>query len=299
MACSFRAKYNVAEVDEAYAFDLTGCSFIGDPADGTVLFVTEKIGEQLKNLEGCRHCLVFVDEGVSVPPELRRENCLVKCADAQEAYGRYTRKIADREQKTERNRKYTRTPEGYLLGENAVIGEDCWIEPGCMIGHDVVIGRRAEIRTGTVIRNAVIGDDFRCAEYTVIGTEAYFFAGEPKFRIPSFGRVMIGNQVEIGSHAVIERGFNSDTVLMDRVKLDAQVSLGHDDLLEEEVQMTCGATLGGMVRVGRGAYIGMNATVKQRLTIGEGALVGMGASVISNVKAHSSVFGNPARRFGS
>lgn len=290
-------RYQVREIDGRFDFEITGSSFIGNPQDGTVLFLTKKIGNLLENLQGHRHCLVFIDNSILIPEEMRKENCFIKCDDPQITYGRFVEKIVVDEKKKQSNRAYTMTSEGYIIGENVIIGENAHIEPNCLIDHDVRIGKNAEIKYGSVIRNALIGDDFYCAESVVIGAEPYFFAGEPKFRIPSFGGVKIGNNVELGAHVLIEKGFNEQTIIYDNVKIDANVSLGHDDVLGRGVCITSGVTLGGMVNVGDGAYIGMNATIKQRLKIGENARVGMGAVVISNVKERTTVFGNPARRF--
>lgn len=289
-------RFNVKEIDDNYNFDITASSFIGRPIDGTVLFLTDKVKGLLLNMSGHKNCLVFVDDTIEIPDELKAYNCFVSCKDAQTEYGKFACRVSEEEKKVERLRKYTLTPEGYTVGENVIIGENSYIERGCLIDHDVVIGNGAEILFGSVIRHARIGDNFHCAENVVIGTEPYFYAGEPKFRIPAFGKVVIGDNVEFGSHVVIEKGFNSDTVIMDYVKLDAHVSIGHDDVLKKGVQMTCGATLAGMVNVGEGAYIGMNATVKQRLDIGEDAMVGMGSVVITNVKPGRHVFGNPAKK---
>ena len=116
-------------------------------------------------------------------------------------------------------------------------------------------------------------------------------------RIPSFGRVIIGKNVSVGAGTVIERGFNGDTQLRDNVKLDGNISIGHDYIICEHVKITAGATLAGFVEVRKNSYIGMNATIKQRVIVEEEAMVGMGAAVIKNVKKGTTVFGNPMKQF--
>jgi acetyltransferase-like isoleucine patch superfamily enzyme len=56
-----------------------------------------------------------------------------------------------------------------------------------------------------------------------------------------------------------------------------------------------GATVSGMVRVGRACYLGAGSHVIQRAAVGDGALVGMGAVVTRDVAANAVVVGNPAR----
>lgn len=292
--------YNVSNLDKNYAFEIYGASFIGEPRDETMLFVTAKVKHLLAKLKGHKHCLVFAEEGMEIPEELKVDNCFILSENPQLSYANFAIEI-DRIEKEKRGaRKYTLTPEGYYVGENVTIGEGAIIEPMAMIDHDVVIGKNARIGAGTIIRNAIIGDNFSCKEQTIVGSDSFFFAetGEEEFRIPSFGLVKIGNNVDLGAQAVIERGFNSHTILEDNVMIDSKVALGHDDVIGEHVTITAGATLAGLVTVGHHTYIGLNATVKQRIKIGANALVGMGAVVITNVKEDTKVFGNPAKKFG-
>lgn len=292
-------KYNVSQITPDYDFTITGVSFIGAPKDGTVLFVTKKVKGYLKNLALRKNCLVFIQEGIDIPDDYKTNNCFVVSEDPQLAYARFALKLNQIEKEKDRNRKYSLTPEGYYLGENVKIGENAVIEPCCRIGHDVVIGDNAFIGFGSNIENAEIGDCFVCQGRSAIGVDAFFMAeGENKFRIPSFGRVYIGNYVDISSNVTIERGFNSHTVIKGNTKIDSNVCIGHDDIIGENVVITSGASIAGLVSIGKNVYVGMNATVKQRLNIGDDAMIGMGSVVISNVKDGISVFGNPAVKFG-
>lgn len=293
-------EYNVSQINPQYNFVITGVSYIGKPVVGTVLFVTKKVKHLLKNLESVRSCLVFIQKGIDIPEEYKKGNCFIISDDPQLDYACFAVKLSQIEKEIDRNRKYTLTPGGYYIGENVKLGENVVIEPCCKIGHDVIIGDNAYIGFGSTINNAEIGRNFSCQERSTIGVDAFFMAeGENKFRIPSFGKVYIGNHVDISSNVTIERGFNSHTVIKDNTKIDSNVCLGHDDIIGEDVVITSGASIAGLVTIGKNVYIGMNATVKQRLTIGEGALIGMGSVVISNVKEGISVFGNPAVKFGN
>ena len=291
-------RFNVSELDSRYHFEVTGTSYIGDPQDGTVLFATGKVSGYLNNLQGHTGCLLFLEAGQNVPDGWTQDNCVVCSDEPVAAYGRFMQCIENREQALQEKRVRTLTPEGYWIGENVRIGENAVIEPGCLIDHDVVIGRDAKIGFGTVIRCAEIGDGFHCGAHARIGEDAFFPAEDAGgvFKIPSFGIVKIGNDVDLGSHVVIERGFNSRTILHDMVMADADVCIGHDDQIGEKVRIACGVKLAGMITIGTEAYLGVNASVKQRLTIGDKAVVGMGSVVISHVPADTTVFGNPARK---
>jgi len=73
------------------------------------------------------------------------------------------------------------------------------------------------------------------------------------------------------------------------------VVLTHDDVVEDAATLCAGVLLGGGVRVGRAAYLGMGASVRENVRVGEEAVVGMGAVVLSDVPARSTVVGVPAR----
>lgn len=291
-------RYNISKFNNKYNFEITASSYIGNPIDGTVLFVTKKVKSLLSNLRGHKHCMVFIEEGIDVPEEYSLNNCFYVSNNPQLDYGIFALELEKADLEQRKQYKYTLNDNGSYIGENVQFGKNVIIEPNCLIDHNVIIGDDAYIGFGSTIRNAIIGNNFRCYDHACIGADSFFMAetDERKFRIPSFGKVYIGNNVDLGCNVVIERGFNSDTKINDNVKIDANVCIGHDCNIEKETIVACGSNIAGFVDVGEKTYIGMNATVKQRLSIGNNAMVGMGASVITKVKDDISVFGNPARK---
>jgi sugar O-acyltransferase (sialic acid O-acetyltransferase NeuD family) len=75
------------------------------------------------------------------------------------------------------------------------------------------------------------------------------------------------------------------------------VTLTHDDIVEDFATLCAGVALGGTVRVGRRAYIGMSAAIRERSWIGPDAIVGMGAVVLDDVPEGETWLGVPARRY--
>lgn len=73
-----------------------------------------------------------------------------------------------------------------------------------------------------------------------------------------------------------------------------RVVLTHDDVVEDGATLCAGVTLGGSVRVGTGAYLGMSCSVREGLRIGAGATVGMGAVVLADVPDGQTWVGVPA-----
>ena len=96
------------------------------------------------------------------------------------------------------------------------------------------------------------------------------------------------------------------SILLRNVTLTAAVTLGshvvampsvtftHDDDVADFATFAAGVSLGGGVRVGRAAYLGMNSSVRERASVGAYATVGMGAAVLSNVPDGETWVGVPA-----
>ena len=73
------------------------------------------------------------------------------------------------------------------------------------------------------------------------------------------------------------------------------VTLTHDDVVEDFATLCAGVTLGGSVHIGARAYIGMNASILERLTVGANAVVGMGSVVLGEIPGNETWAGVPAR----
>ncbi len=148
--------------------------------------------------------------------------------------------------------------------------------------HDAVIyGENCIVKEGAVIGKAGFGFE-RDTDGTPI-------------RFPHFGRVLLGNNVEVGANTVISKGVIEDTEIGDSTKIDDLVYIAHNCKIGKKVMIAGSATLCGGVQIGDEAWIGAGASIKQNIKIGEGATVGMGAVVTRDVPVYSTVVGNPAR----
>ncbi|MCM1236705.1 MAG: hypothetical protein NC489_42055 [Ruminococcus flavefaciens] len=266
----------------------------------TAMYVTKKVDYLIKNLEHFQNCLVFAEEGIEVPDRLREGNCFVFCKNPKLSYARLANYFAEEKRNVDSIRKYKMIDVGYYIGENVQIGADAYIEPNCLIGHDVVIGANAVILSGSTIKNAIIGDNFFCNENAVIGASGFTMCEDEngnKYRIPTLGKVIIGNYVEIGACDNISAGGCGDTVIEDYVKIDALVHIGHDVHIHKNAELPAGTIVGGFSDIGEGAYIGINSSIKNRILVGNHSMVGMGSNVTRNVEAKKTVVGNPAREY--
>lgn len=290
-------QYNVKSIDSNYDFVISGVSYIGKPQDYTMMYISKKVEQLINNLEGIKCCLVFAENGISVPDNIKKNNCIVFTDNPQLDYAKCANEIDSKNRDSE---KLVLTEEGYYIGNNVRIGKNAYIEPNVVIGSDCIIGNNATLLCGAVIRNSVIGDNFLTNEYAVIGSNGFTMAEDVlgnKIRIPSLGKVVIKDNVEIGAFDNISRGSAGNTQIDNNVKIDAHVHIGHDAHLEENTEITAGAIIGGFVEAGVHSYVGINAVVRNRKKLGENSFVGMGAVVTKSVDDNTVVVGNPAKEF--
>jgi UDP-3-O-[3-hydroxymyristoyl] glucosamine N-acyltransferase len=159
-----------------------------------------------------------------------------------------------------------------VIGEGAEIGADSVIGEGCCIGSNVVIGRRARLYPRvTVYHGCVIGDDLIAHSGCVIGSDGFGIAMDEGrwIKIPQIGRVVIGNDVEIGANTTIDRGALNDTVIEDGVKLDNQIQVAHNVRIGAHTAIAGCAGIAGSAVIGKYCLIGGGARILGHLQLAD------------------------------
>jgi len=186
-----------------------------------------------------------------------------------------------------------------VIASSARLGASVSVGHFSVIGENVLVGDGTEIRDHVVVHaNCVIGKRCTIKSNTVIGEDGFGFEIDEDgtlVRIPHLGRVVIGDDVEIGCLNVIARGTLQDTVLANGVKVDDHVFIAHNAIVGENSVIIAGAEISGSVRIGKNAWISPQATILNQVEIGDGAQVGIGAVVIHSVEPNVIVVGNPAK----
>jgi UDP-3-O-[3-hydroxymyristoyl] glucosamine N-acyltransferase len=185
---------------------------------------------------------------------------------------------------------------GAVIGENAQIGPRCRIGPNAVIGAGVVIGADTVIGANSCVSHALIGAKVTVAENVTIGGEGFGFVPGPKgpVRVFQVGRVIIGDQVEIGSNCAIDRGSLGDTVIGAMSALDNLVQIGHNVKLGTGCILAGQAGVAGSTRLGDFVMVGGAASISDHLSIGNGAKIAGKSGVMRDVAAGETVAGYPA-----
>lgn len=108
--------------------------------------------------------------------------------------------------------------------------------------------------------------------------------------------VQIHETATIEAFCSVDGGWDGVTTIGPDVWLMKSVHVGHDAVLERDVEIAPLSSIGGFVRIGAGATLGQGVIVKPYVTIGAGARIGMGGIVVHDVPAGEVWVGNPARR---
>ncbi len=164
-----------------------------------------------------------------------------------------------------------------VVEAGAVIGENAVIDAGCYIGREAVIGEGTHFFANVTFHAyCQIGARGIIHSGAVIGTDGFGFANEKGvyIKIPQTGRVMIGDDVDIGANTTVDRGALADTVIEDGVKLDNLIQIAHNCHIGAHTAMAGCVGMAGSTTVGKYCTFGGAAMINGHITIADHVNVG-------------------------
>lgn len=182
------------------------------------------------------------------------------------------------------------------IGKGVVLGENVQIDAGCVIGDRVVIGDGSHLYPNvSIYAECQVGERAILHSGVVIGADGFGFApdGGEWVKIPQIGRVIIGNDVEIGASTTIDRGALDDTKIGDGCKIDNQIQIGHNCVIGKHCVIAACAAIAGSVTMQDNVIIGGAAMIAGHVTIASGAVISGGSLVMKNITKpgqYTSVF---------
>jgi UDP-3-O-[3-hydroxymyristoyl] glucosamine N-acyltransferase len=169
-----------------------------------------------------------------------------------------------------------------VIGDRCRIGEECMLHSGVTLYSDVELGDRVTLHSGVVLG----ADGF-----------GYVWKEDHYENFPQIGRVIIGDDVEIGANSCVDRAALGVTQIGDGTKLDNMVHIGHNCKIGKHVVIAAQTGLAGGVEIGDGAIIGGQVGFGDKARVEPGAIIGSGAGILTAkvVRAGEPVWGTPAR----
>lgn len=183
------------------------------------------------------------------------------------------------------------------IAASAKIGEGTVIYPTAFIGEKVSIGKNCIIHPQVAIyAYTEIGDNVIIHSNSTIGGDAFYYKGRGSHydKMHTAGRVVIKDEVEIGSGCTIDAGVSVETTIGRGTKLDSQIHIGHDVQIGEHCIICAQVGIAGNVKVGNFVTLYGKASLSKNIEVGDRAvLLGSSASAKS-LEAGKTYLGTPA-----
>ncbi len=172
--------------------------------------------------------------------------------------------------------------ENVYIGPNVVINAKCtignnsYIGPGCIITAPTFIGAYSHlIARVSIVGPTTLGERVYIHPGAVIGSDGFGLANNKGVweKIPQLGRVLIGNDVEIGANTTIDRGALNDTIIEEGVKLDNQIQVAHNVKIGAHTAVAGCVGIAGSAIIGKHCAIGGGAGIQGHIEIVDGVQV--------------------------
>ncbi len=192
-------------------------------------------------------------------------------------------------------------PSQKIISDSASIGEGSFIYPSAFIGHHVRIGKNCIIHPQvSVMDHCIIGDNVIILPGTVIGSDAFYYNTKKDRdlwykKMPSCGRVIIEDHVEIGANCSIDRGVSHDTIIGKGTKMDNLIHIGHDSVIGKNCLIAANVVIAGVVTIKDGVTLWGQVIVNKTLTIGENAVLLGRTGVGGDLEGNKTYWGAPAQ----
>jgi UDP-3-O-[3-hydroxymyristoyl] glucosamine N-acyltransferase len=176
----------------------------------------------------------------------------------------------------------TRLGAGVFLGEGVRIGDHCVLHPHVTLYPGAKIGNRVILHAGVVVGSDGFG---------------YVFAEGRQNKFPQLGKVIIEDDVEIGSNSTIDRGSLGTTVIGQGTKIDNQCQIAHNVKIGRHCVIAAQVGISGSVDIGDYVVLGGQVGIADHVRLEDHVMIGGAGAVFPGkvIRKGSAVWGNPVR----
>jgi UDP-3-O-[3-hydroxymyristoyl] glucosamine N-acyltransferase len=173
-----------------------------------------------------------------------------------------------------------------IIGKNCTIHSTARIGAYCIIGDNCIIGSQSCLWPRvTMYDNVAIGERVIVHSGVVLGSDGFGNArdGMRWVKVPQLGRVIIGNDVEIGANTTIDRGSLDDTIIEEGVRLDNQIQIAHNVKIGSHTAIAACVGIAGSTTIGKHCMIGGAVGINGHITICDGVIVTAMSGVVKSI----------------
>ena len=181
------------------------------------------------------------------------------------------------------------------VGAHSVIGPGAVLGPGCTLGDRVRVGEGTRlIARVTLWNDTQVGARCLLQPGAVLGGDGFGMANDQGnwVRVPQLGRVVVGDDVDIGANTTIDRGSLRDTVIENGAKLDNLIMIAHNVQIGAHTAIAACSGIAGSTTVGRHCTLGGATGLAGHLEIGDGVHFSGMSLVTRSFKEAGSYSGN-------
>lgn len=184
-----------------------------------------------------------------------------------------------------------------VIEAGAIIGAGTSVGPGCLIARNVVVGEQCRLGAQVSLSHCIIGNRVTLHPGVRIGQDGFGFAPHPAghIKVPQLGRVLIGDDCDIGANSCIDRGSGPDTVIGPSCWIDNLVQIGHNVSLGRGCIVIAQSGIAGSAQLGDFAILAAQGGIAGHLKIGAGARIAAQAGVMTDIEPGASYAGSPAQ----
>lgn len=185
-----------------------------------------------------------------------------------------------------------------IVGARAAIGANSIVEDGAVVGADARLGKDAHLHPrATFLAGCIAGDRVTLQAGAVVGADGfgYAFLDGRFLKIPQVGNVVLGDDVEIGANACVDRAQTGSTTIGDGTKIDNFVQIGHNCQIGKHCAFAAMVGIAGSTKIGDYTVIGGQAGVNGHITLGARVRVAGGTHIWNDVPDDTTMSGQPAK----
>lgn len=182
------------------------------------------------------------------------------------------------------------------VAAGAQLGSDCLLYPGVRIAENCCLHNRVIIQA-----NGVIGaDGFSYATPEPGSVETARASGAVQAqnrgiqRVPSLGRVILEDDVEVGAGTTIDRATLGETRIRRGTKLDNLVMVAHNNHIGEDCLIAAQSGISGSCQIGDRVVMGGQVGIADHLQVGDDAVLAAGAGIHQRVAPRAVMILSPA-----
>jgi len=187
-----------------------------------------------------------------------------------------------------------------VIEDDVVVGEETWIEPFCFVGKGSRIGARCRLHPHvTLYAHSALGNRVELHSGVVIGSDGfgYVFGEGRQWKFPQIGKIIVDDDVEVGSNTTIDRGSLGLTHIKSDTKIDNLVQVGHNVEIGEHSILVSQVGISGSTKLGKGVVVAGQAGFGDHAIVEDNAVIGGQAGILPGkvIRSGQIVWGTPAR----